>query len=1163
MTPTATPRRAVTLAQLLAGQAEIRPDHVAMRFIEPGGVSPAESDVTELTFAELDRKSAQLALHLMTVADAGDRVLLLCPPGPDYVAALFGCLYAGLIAVPAYPPMTNGVDERLRLLFEDSTPRAILTTELLSDLCRISGIVDLASSAGASTLTIDTLAPFADDSESGDISESGGSFDTHGALESRSGAPDDIALLQYTSGSTGNPRGVMLSHLNILANVEAIVAHSDGTVADRGVFWLPPYHDMGLIGGIFTPIVEGAETTLMSPLSFLADPLLWLDAITRYQGTFSAAPNFAYDFCTRKATDARIANLDLTSWRIVINGAEPVQPATMQRFTERFAPAGFRASGFMPCYGLAEATLMVTGTRAGAGVKTANLQAPGQSRPSEIVSSGVPSDNGLALVVDPATTRPCEEGEVGEIWFQGPSVSRGYWSGGQESEEVFQATLGDEPDRGTFLRTGDLGLCRNGELFVTGRLKDVIIVRGQNYYPHDIENTLSQADAGLRPGCIAVFEAHTGGAPDDTSGDAPDDASGGVSGEAPGIVAVAETTAAIDVADIEQIAAQAREAVAREHGLTLGELVLIERGTSLKTSSGKIRRRPTRDAYLNGEFVVQARSLGNAGNAGRLTRAASSGAEGTQTIVESTQAMLVSAISEILGIESVSPDDDFLALGGDSLNAVELAAAAAEHGAAVTPADIYRFPTARLLSAEIERRRGGEPAAARGAAVKRSPLSDLIRGEIPRIADAEMGSYPLGPIQRRWAADYLIDRSKTWGNLSVRLALPDGGDVQALEDAVSRVWDVHESLRTIFPEANGELRQRILPIVGVPIAEHDLSELPAEEQVTATAKIAAAEASSVFDLANGPTARVALVRAGPGSSQMILTLHHMVADGWSLMELREQLAAAYGHAARVTAPVRLPTPPVRYRDYAAWMNEVEAGELLSDFRRYWLKELDGELPVTLPVDEELACGDDTKGASHLTVLPTELSVSLRELAKTSRFSLSAWLLGAFFLTLRRRTGERDLIVGTPLAGRDRKDIKDVIGMFINLVPIRLRFQRDWELADVVAATHEQLIGAVTHQRYQLDRMMEDLELEREPHRFAITNVFFSKMGMGRQTLGPQTGATIANDLPIDVRYQMMLYAYDFADGLVIDCRYRKVLFEAAKVGELVEDYTAILRAAAA
>jgi acyl-CoA synthetase (AMP-forming)/AMP-acid ligase II len=1097
-------RPAATLAETLAGQAEHRPNDTACRFIEPGDTSLADSTVTTLSFADLARRAAAIASSL-NGAEPGDRALLLCPPGLDYVAALFGCFYAGLVAVPAYPPMTADVDERLNLLFANSGPRVVLTTKLLAPLCEASGVTRLAQNAGAVTVAVDSIAAVNPEHDL-----------------PRPSPPGDLALLQYTSGSTGAPRGVMLSNANILGNVGAILSHTDTDTsgrADSGVFWLPPYHDMGLIGGIFTPVVLGTETTLMSPLTFLADPVLWLEAITKYRGTFSAAPNFAYDLCVRKAEDSRIAALDLESWRIAINGAEPVQQATITRFAERFEQAGFRRTSFMPCYGLAEATLLVAGIRVGpTGAEPGRSEEPRRLPPNGVASVGTPIDDALVLVVDPAAARRCEDGEIGEIWCQGPCVAKGYWNNEQESGATFKGVLSDDGNNGVFLQTGDLGMLRDGELYVTGRSKDVIIVRGQNYYPHDIEHTAAQADARLRAGCIAAF---------DVAGD---------NGQK--IVLVAESVADRDAGAVEEIAGNVRRYVAQEHGVSIDELVLIRRGDSLKTSSGKIRRGPTRAAYLGGKLTTAAIHRVARSSAPPSTAIADSGLEGG----------LATAMAEVLGIAAVSPTDDFFALGADSANVVELAVAAEAHGAMVESQDIYRFPTARLLSQEVCRvqslSRGGRPT--------RSARNDILRGLIPRIADAD--TYSLSPVQRRWATDYLGDRTKTWGNLSLRLSLPDSGDITALRTAVAAVWSAHEALRTVFPEIDGELRQQILPSVAIPVSAHDHSEMSAASRVVATNEVAAAEGGTVFDLAVGPAARVALVR-GSTSAEAILTVHHMLADGWSLMELRRELLRAYDEAVKGVAP-RIEAPAIRYRDYATWMTSLSEGGLLSEAKRYWLGELDGRLPQTMPVDEEVARSDDTGGASTLVVVPSDLVTSLRRLATEARFSVSALLFGAFFSAVQERTQARDLIIGTPLAGRDRKDIKNVIGMFINLVPIRLQFQPGWDLKDVIAATQDKLLGAASHQWYQLDDMVSELAIEREPHQFPITNTFFTKIAMGSQTIGPQPGAVTSSALSTDVRYQMMLYAYDFADGLILDCRYRKALFDSDDVASLMEQYIA-------
>jgi acyl transferase domain-containing protein/acyl-CoA synthetase (AMP-forming)/AMP-acid ligase II/short-subunit dehydrogenase/acyl carrier protein len=547
----------MTLGEVLASQAAQRPHELAVRFIEPRGKTLEGCALHTLSFAELSGRAAAVAQALLECAEPGDRALILCPPGLDYVVALFGCFYSGLVAVPAYPPTTAGVDERLGRLIDDCRPRVLLSIEGLAPICEAACGDGLRSGAGVTTVIVDQLEP------------------VDGGAPIRPQAADSLALLQYTSGSTGDPRGVMLSHNNFLANLSAIAAGLDFSSGAHGVLWLPPYHDMGLIGGILLPVVFGCGTTLMSPLAFLADPLCWLEAVTRYRGTLSAAPNFAFDLCVRRAEPGRVAGLDLTSWKNVVNGAEPVQRATIDRFLSCYAGVGFRRSAMMPSYGLAEATLLVTSARAQT-----------DERETGTVSVGVAAGDYLVLVVDPLRGLVCAEGEVGEIWIQGESVAGGYWENQAESEKLFQAVLSNEPDRGSFLRTGDLGLLRAGELHVTGRVKDVIIVRGRNYYPHDIESAAIGADSRLRPGCLAAFEVL------------------GASGQE--LILVAEPATELDRAAGEEIWQNVRGRVAAELGLELAALAIVVRGTIPKTSSGKIRRSATCRAYLSGELALVA-----------------------------------------------------------------------------------------------------------------------------------------------------------------------------------------------------------------------------------------------------------------------------------------------------------------------------------------------------------------------------------------------------------------------------------------------------------------------------------------------------------------------------------------------------------------------------
>jgi acyl-CoA synthetase (AMP-forming)/AMP-acid ligase II/acyl carrier protein len=1082
-----------TLAEALVARARESADQLAFRFVEPPGPDEDRPRRTSLTYGELDRRAAGVASALAESSTPGDRVLVLCEPGPHYIASLFGCFYAGLVAVPTYPPIAADQGERLRRLIGDCQPRLVLTSELLYGVYEAEGLAAFIRQAGASSVTVNDL---------GD-----GEFMADASL----GRSDDVAMLQYTSGSTGSPRGVILSYRSLLANVRAIEERLQHRPEDRGVSWLPPYHDMGLIGGIFSSVVTGTMTVSISPLLFLKDPLLWLEYISEFEATISGGPNFAYELCVRKATPERLAGLDLSSWRIAVNGAEPVRSKTMSRFSDCFGPNGFDPAAFTPAYGLAEATLAVSMPQPGNGA-AASVDRNGAG---PAVPLGPPIAATTVAIVDPERLTRCQEGEVGEIWVDGPCVADGYWDKPGATAETFLARLDGDSEGRPFLRTGDLGVMREGELFVTGRLKDLIIIRGTNYYPQDIEETVGEVDQRLRPGCSAVFQLADGD-----------------------VVIVQECAAPLAAEEAPPLAAKIRGRVASEHGIGLDGVVFIERGGSLKTSSGKIRRQPTREAYLQGKLPEVARV----------------GFEGPPTAPGATPAAVADAFAEVLGVAPNSAEDDFFALGGDSLAAIELTVVLEERfSVRLDPTDVLRSPTPAAVAAMISGAERGDEAGG-----SRSQLSRVLREDIPRVERAP--SYPLSPIQRRWAGDYLFDRSKTWGNLSLRIPLPDGGDPRALEQALAAVWDAHESLRSHFPEEDGELRQQIREEVELPFDVVDLGELDPAERPQAVAEAIRRDAGTVFDLARGPAARATLIRSDEATAELHVALHHMLADGWSVIRLREQIAAAYAELLGGAAKAVVPDPAVRYRDYSAWIGDLERTGALSESREYWLDQLDGDLPETLPVDDEVAKGQDTLGASVLAILPSDLDANLRSHAEKSRLSLTALLYAAFFQALHEKTGGRDLIVGTPLAGRDRPDLRDTVGMFINLVPVRLRIRRGWDFAEMAVATQDQLLGAMTHQHYQLDRMVEDLEIDREPHRFPITNTFFTKMEMGI-SLGHQIGARVASKMPIDVRFQLMMYAYEFTDGLVLECKYRDALFTPEEIDRLMSDNIEILERA--
>lgn len=565
--------RATTLVELLRRRAQEQPDARAIAFLRDG-----ERDELRCSHAELDRRARRVAARLQADGVApGERALLLYPPGLDYVAAFFGCLYAGVIAVPAYPPLLNRPSSQITSFVADATPALALTC---SDLAALrEPLVEQEPALDALPwLATDTLDAGAEDAWRAP------------ALDAAT-----IAFLQYSSGSTATPKGVVLSHANLLANTTALCGRVGLGPRSLAVSWLPPYHDAGLIGKVLVPLVGGFPTVLMSPLAFLQRPARWLEAIDRHRATCSAAPNFAYELCVRKTTPEQRAQLDLSCWERAMNTGEPVRAQTLRRFAEAFAPAGFRSGALYPCYGLAESTVMGCGPDPASGPRVAALDRAalqaGAAVPAgthadvhELVACGHQLPRHRVVVADPDTRMPLADGRVGEVWIHGPSIAQGYWQAPAATEETFRARLADG-DPAPFMRTGDLGFLDGGQLYIAGRAKDMIVVRGRNHHPQDVECTAEQADAALRPGCGAAFGVERDGEER--------------------LVLVNEVDRG-RLGDADAVLRAVRGAILRRHGIKPDAIVLIERGALPKTSSGKQRRRATRELLLRDELPVVA-----------------------------------------------------------------------------------------------------------------------------------------------------------------------------------------------------------------------------------------------------------------------------------------------------------------------------------------------------------------------------------------------------------------------------------------------------------------------------------------------------------------------------------------------------------------------------
>jgi acyl-CoA synthetase (AMP-forming)/AMP-acid ligase II len=548
-----------TVVSLLRMRASKQPGQVAYAFAaEHGGRQ-------EITYAELDRKAASIACLLGDLGLRGKLAMLLYPPGFDYVAAFFGCLYAGAIAVPACPPDPLRPDRslsRLVAVAQDAQPAAVLTTASVS-----SGLLTLLGSVpGLSRLRVVAT----------DRAPAWASPDAGFAQASA----ESIALVQYTSGSTSAPKGVVLTHQNLMSNSAQLHRLFGHSPESRGVSWLPLYHDMGLIGGILQPLYGGFPVTLMPAADFVRRPLSWLEEISRTGATTSGGPNFAYELCVRRTTPEERSRLDLSRWRVAFNGAEPVRAGTMDGFARAFRAAGFRRKAFSPCYGLAESTLIVTGgfpwSRQRAKAfdaeslrRGAALAAVGGRPSRRLVSSGRPGSDHRVLIVDPATHTELAAGQVGEIWISGPSVAHSYWGRPAQTRETFGARLAPT-GAGPFLRSGDLGFRLGRQLFVTGRIKDLIVVRGYNHYPQDLELTAEGAHPALRAGCVAAFTA--------------------ADRDRERLIIAIEIARRAPQPDVAEVAGAIRAAVAAQHEIQVHTVVLLPPGGILKTASGKIQR---------------------------------------------------------------------------------------------------------------------------------------------------------------------------------------------------------------------------------------------------------------------------------------------------------------------------------------------------------------------------------------------------------------------------------------------------------------------------------------------------------------------------------------------------------------------------------------------
>jgi natural product biosynthesis luciferase-like monooxygenase protein len=661
-----------TFIDILRFRSEQQPDSIAFTYLDHGEYGELE---TEISYAQLDHQARSIAARLQSLKLIGQRVLLIYPQGLEFVAAFFGCMYAGAIAVPVYPPGARKPLDNLEALANNCQPAALLLSKMM------------ASSIGQrihQSSAFNSLPFLITDEDNYSQSELWKEFHPEG---------DGLASLQYTSGSTGSPKGVVLSHSNLVYNSELIRQGFGNTSSSIGVSWLPFYHDMGLIGNILQPVYVGGRVVLMSPMHFIQQPLRWLKAISHYRATTSGGPNFAYELCIRKIKPEQREELALESWEVAFSGAETVRAETLAKFEELFAPCGFRSEAFFPCYGMAEATLLITGgarqiqpriRQVDKDALTAGrvLPATPVAETCDLVSCGWTFPGQRVLVVNPETCQPCALDEIGEIWVGGPSIGQGYFGLPELTERTFAAHLTGS-DEGPFLRTGDLGFLYEGEICVTGRLKDLIIIRGRNHYPQDLEWTAAHSHPHVQREGAVAFSIEIGGE------------------EQLVIVQEVERSQLRKLKEDDVLSA-ITEAIIRQHELQPYAVVLIKPGSLPRTSSGKVQRSLCRSQFLEGLLKLVAQ--GGGATIEPSTKHSLKDGETLSPDAITIRSWLLSRLAERLKLspESVDPRQPFVSYRLDSLAAVELSGELGEWlGHAVSPTLIYDYPSPDVLACHL------------------------------------------------------------------------------------------------------------------------------------------------------------------------------------------------------------------------------------------------------------------------------------------------------------------------------------------------------------------------------------------------------------------------------------------------------------------------------
>ncbi|WP_434749490.1 HAD-IIIC family phosphatase [Paenibacillus amylolyticus] len=1023
-----------SFADIISYRAKVQPDSIAYTFIDDNGRSP-------MTYQELEARVRRIASSLLMEVKPGDRVLILQQPGLEYICSFFACQYAKVIAVPAYPPLTKRYSNRVLQIAKDSGAKVALSSEKWA-----SKINAAFQGTGLINMTTDRI----DDTKSL-ISEW-----VPGGIER-----EDTAFLQYTSGSTGNPKGVMISHQNLLHNSQVIQDAFNSGQDSVGMVWLPPYHDMGLIGGILQPLYTGFPIYLMAPNDFIESPIKWLETISELQVTISGGPNFAYDLCLKKISDDLLSPLDLSHWKVAFTGAEPIQASILKQFAERFAPCGFKFESFLPCYGMAESTLYVTGGHLDdsskmlyanrENLKKGKFSATEPDHPQTVplVSCGVSYESQSLLIVDPESSLICSEGEIGEVCVRSESVAKGYYN-----EEHVMPMFEDRmnvKNEGAFYKTGDLGFLHKNELYITGRLKDLIIIRGQNYYPSDIEFTMESLDkAFVSMGCAAFA----------TTTEATE-----------GLVIVQELSRQYREESTNPLANKMREALSSHFGIKAHSIIFIKQGSLPKTSSGKVMRSACKELFESQQLkVIQSHieqevdlfSKHTTDKQG-LTKEKLQSLDDTdrqEYIGERLQHLLMQSGVQTTHLERSLP---LSSLGLDSIEMISFRSLIeSEFG--------VRLDIETLFSEELS---------IHGLIhiVMSSELT-LIDVDIPL---QDVSQFELSEDQKRlWFVESISDFKL---QVPVVFEIKGNLNIPRLQKSWEKLLRRHGTFRTVFHMEDDVVFQEVSDEenMACSFTHHRVESDDLERMLVH-------EASKPFDLQKAPLTRITVFERESNEFTLLFVSHHLIADLKSMFIAMNDLLQIYSSPEQ---EVQLPRS-IAFTDYLSWDKERMKRVDLENQAHYWKEHLkNAPLLLELPVDYERPEIRNFKGKQHTFQISAELSDRMRIFCKEQGVTPYVTMLTAFATMLQLFSSQNDLVIGTPLDRRSSPQFEKAIGFFAQPMPLRIVVEEDTVFQILLQRIRKTVLSALSNQDISFSKIVEMVNPVRSIHHNPIFQVMFS------------------------------------------------------------------------